>query len=180
MTTAVGSVSAWAPLRVTAFRALWLAVLASNIGTWMQTVGAQWLLVGHSSAPTLVALVQTANTLPVLLFALPAGVLADTLDRRHLLIGVQLCVGALLTMLTATGSMPPSLLLTLTFVLGAGQALTIPAYQALSPSSYRASNCRPPPRSARSAPTWPARSARRSPACSSRTSGSPRCSASTR
>src|SRR5689334_8217992 len=136
MTSAVSTVSAWRPLRVTAFRALWLAVLASNIGTWMQTVGAQWLLVGHPNASTLVALVQTANMLPVLLLALPAGVLADTFDRRYLLIGVQLfqvAVGAVLTVLTATGSMPPALLLTLTFVLGAGQALTIPAYQALIP-----------------------------------------------
>jgi len=136
MTSAVATVSAWTPLRVTAFRALWLAVLASNIGTWMQTVGAQWLLVGHSHASMLVALVQTANTLPVLLLALPAGVLADTFDRAHLLIGVQLfqvAVGVVLTVLTATGSMGPALLLTLTFVLGAGQALTIPAYQALIP-----------------------------------------------
>jgi MFS family permease len=136
MTGAVTTVSAWAPLRVTAFRALWLAVLASNVGTWMQTVGAQWLLVGHSHASTLVALVQTANTLPVLLLALPSGVLADTFDRAHLLIGVQLfqvAVGVVLTVLTATEAMPPSLLLTLTFALGAGQALTIPAYQALIP-----------------------------------------------
>jgi MFS family permease len=130
------TVTAWAPLRVTAFRALWLAVLASNIGTWMQTVGAQWLLVGEPHASTLVSLVQTANTVPVLLLALPAGVLADTFDRAHLLIGVQLfqvAVAAVLAVLTATGSMGPALLLTLTFVLGAGQALTIPAYQALIP-----------------------------------------------
>jgi MFS family permease len=128
--------SAWAPLRVAAFRSLWLALLASNIGTWMQTVGAQWLLVEQSGSDTLVAVVQTASTLPIVLLALPSGALADTLDRRRLLIAVQgflVAVGALLTVLTLTGRMPPSLLLTLTFGLGAGQALTAPAWQAVIP-----------------------------------------------
>ncbi|SBT38273.1 MFS transporter [Micromonospora auratinigra] len=128
--------SAWAPLRNAAFRSLWLAVLASNIGTWMQTVGAQWLLVEAPHASTLVALVQTASMLPVLLLALPAGALADTLDRRRLLIGVQCflaVVGVLLTLLTAADRMPPALLLTLTFGLGVGQALTMPAWQAVIP-----------------------------------------------
>ncbi|MGC4807322.1 MFS transporter [Micromonospora sp. DT233] len=128
--------SAWAPLRIAAFRSLWLAVLASNVGTWMQTVGAQWLLVDQPNAPTLVSLVQTASMLPVLLLALPAGALADTLDRRRLLIGVQsflAAVGVLLTALTAADRMPPALLLTLTFALGVGQALTLPAWQAVIP-----------------------------------------------
>ncbi|MGW4501841.1 MFS transporter [Micromonospora sp. NPDC004336] len=128
--------SAWAPLRLAAFRSLWLAVLASNVGTWMQTVGAQWLLVDEANASTLVSLVQTASMLPVLLLALPAGALADTLDRRRLLIGVQCflaAVGVLLTGLTAADRMPPALLLTLTFALGVGQALTLPAWQAVIP-----------------------------------------------
>ncbi|MGC1214983.1 MAG: MFS transporter, partial [Micromonospora sp.] len=128
--------SAWAPLRVAAFRSLWLAVLASNIGTWMQTVGAQWLLVDQPNAATLVSLVQTASMLPVLLLALPAGALADTFDRRRLLIAVQAflaAVGVLLAALTAVGRMPPALLLTLTFALGVGQALTLPAWQAVIP-----------------------------------------------
>ncbi|MFI6074217.1 MFS transporter [Actinoplanes sp. NPDC051343] len=128
--------SAWAPLRVAAFRSLWLALLASNIGTWMQTVGAQWLLVENSGTDTLVAVVQTASTLPIVLLALPSGALADTLDRRRLLIAVQtflVAVGVLLTVLTLAGRMPPALLLTLTFALGAGQALTAPAWQAIIP-----------------------------------------------
>ena len=82
--------TAWAPLRSPVFRMLWLAVLAGNIGTWMQTVGAQWLLVGVPHAVTLVALVQTADTLPDVLLALPAGALADAFDRRRLLLGLQL------------------------------------------------------------------------------------------
>jgi MFS family permease len=136
MTTEASANSTWVPLRNPVFRLLWLAVLVSNIGTWMQTVGAQWLLVERPHAETLVALVQTAAMLPVLLLALPSGVLADTFDRRRLLIGVQgfqVCVGIVLTALTAAGRMPPALLLTLTFALGAGSALTIPAWQALIP-----------------------------------------------
>ncbi|MEU8659769.1 MFS transporter [Actinoplanes philippinensis] len=128
--------SAWAPLRVAAFRSLWLALLASNIGTWMQTVGAQWLLVEESGTDTLVAVVQTASTLPIVLLALPAGALADIFDRRRLLIAVQVFltgIGALLTTLTVTGNMPPTLLLTLTFALGAGQAVTAPAWQSVIP-----------------------------------------------
>src|SRR5690349_24187228 len=128
--------SAWAPWRIAAFRSLWLALLASNIGTWMQTVGAQWLLVEQSGTDTLVAVVQTASTLPIVLLALPSGALADTLDRRRLLIAVQgflVAVGVLLTVLTVAGHMPASLLLTLTFALGAGQALTAPAWQAVIP-----------------------------------------------
>ncbi|MCU7730957.1 MFS transporter [Actinoplanes sp. KI2] len=134
--SAAASPSAWAPLRIAAYRSLWLALLVANIGTWMQTVGAQWLLVAQSGSDTLVALVQTASTLPIVLFALPSGALADTLDRRQMLIAVQCFlagVGAVLTVLTLAGRMPAALLLTLTFVLGAGQALTTPAWQALIP-----------------------------------------------
>src|SRR5689334_8170105 len=136
VTTAPAPPSAWAPLRIAAYRNLWLALLASNIGTWMQTVGAQWLLVEQSGSDTLVAVVQTASTLPIVLLALPSGALADTLDRRRLLIAVQgflVAVGVLLTVLTVAGHMPASLLLTLTFALGAGQALTAPAWQAVIP-----------------------------------------------
>jgi MFS family permease len=129
-------VSTWAPLAIAAFRALWLAGLVSNIGTWMQTVGAQWLLVARPNAAALVALVQTASTLPVLMLALPAGVLADVFERRRLLIafqGFQFAVGVALTVLTVVGQMPPALLLLFTFVLGCGQALSVPAYQAFVP-----------------------------------------------
>ena len=77
MSTSARAGSIWAPLRVEIFRALWLAVLASNIGTWMQTVGAQWLLVNQPHASLLVALVQTADMLPDVLLAYVGGVLAD-------------------------------------------------------------------------------------------------------
>jgi MFS family permease len=133
VTTTSPPPSLWAPLRVAAFRALWLAQLASMLGTWMQTVGAQWVLVQTPDSAALVALVQVAATLPMLLFALPAGALADIMDRRRLLIGVQLfqlVVGSALSVLTALGLMPPALLLTFTFLLGSCLALTLPAYQA--------------------------------------------------
>ena len=129
-----GKESAWAPLRVKAFRALWLAQVGSAIGTWMQTVGAQWLLVEEPGADSLVAMVQVASMLPVLLLALPAGALADILDRRRMLIGIQVfqaCVAGALTALTVAGRMTPALLLTFTFLIGCGTALSLPAYQAL-------------------------------------------------
>jgi len=115
---------------------LWLAELASNIGTWMQTVGAQWLLVDLRNAATLVALVQTAETLPDLLLALPGGALADIFDRRRFLIGLQwfqVVAGAALAALTLAGQMTPPLLLGFTFVLGAAGAVATPAYLALIP-----------------------------------------------
>jgi MFS family permease len=100
---------------------LWFAVLGSQLGTWMQTVGAQWLLVDEPNAPTLVSLVQTASMLPVLLLALPGGVLADIFDRRRMLIAVQvfqIVVAAAMAGLAIAGRLPPALLLTLTFALG--------------------------------------------------------------
>jgi MFS family permease len=128
--------SAWAPLGQRVFRWLWLGVLISWIGTWMQTVGAQWLLVDEPNAAALVSLVQAAGTLPMMLLALPGGVLADSFDRRWLLITVQaylFLVAILLTLLTAAGLMPPALLLALTFALGVGAAVQIPAWQAMMP-----------------------------------------------
>jgi MFS family permease len=125
--------SAWTPLRIPTFRSLWLAQVGSLIGTWMQTVGAQWLLVEEPGAEALVAMVQVASMLPALVLALPSGALADILDRRRMLIGTQLfqaCVATALTVLTLAGRMSPALLLTFTFLLGCGIALTLPAYQA--------------------------------------------------
>lgn len=130
------SVSTWSPLRIGVFRALWIAVLVANVGTWMQTVGAQWLLVHLPHAAILVALVQTADFLPDVLFGLVGGALADVFDRRRLLIVVQLtmaCAGGALTILTFVGQMPPALLLAFTFALGCSSVFTNPAYQSLVP-----------------------------------------------
>ncbi|MGN6426445.1 MFS transporter [uncultured Leifsonia sp.] len=127
---------ALAPLRVRIFRVLWLAGIVSTIGSWMQTVGAQWLLIEHGSPAAVVALVQTAASAPVLLLALPAGVLGEFLNRRTVLIvvqSVQLAVVLVLTGLTIAGTMTPALLLVLTFLLGACSAVQLPAYQAIVP-----------------------------------------------
>ena len=132
--TRPGLLASLAPLRLQAFRALWLAVLVSNLGTWMQTVGAQWLLVREADAALLVALVQVVDTLPDVAFGLLGGAFADTFDRRRLLIVVNLfltTVGILLTVLTAANAMPPALLLVFTFLLGTASVVALPAYQSL-------------------------------------------------
>ncbi|MFE7558275.1 MFS transporter [Kitasatospora sp. NPDC057500] len=126
--------SAWAPLASRVFRALWIAQLVSNVGSWMQTVGAQWLLVGHDAA--LLALVQTAASLPMVLLALPSGVLADRRDRRSVLVAAQvamLAVTAVLAVLAFAGALTPGPLLGLTFLLGCGTAVMGPAWQAVQP-----------------------------------------------
>jgi len=127
--------SAWAPLRLhPMFRALWIAQFASNVGTWMQTVGAQWLLIDRS--PLLVSLVQTASSLPIVVLALPAGALADVVDRRRLLLGAQAAMflaAAALAVTTFLGVTSPALILGLTFALGCGTALSAPAWQAIQP-----------------------------------------------
>lgn len=132
---AAAPASAWAPLRLyPVFRALWIAQFASNVGTWMQTVGAQWLLVDRS--PLLVSLVQTASSLPIVLLALPAGAWADLVDRRRLLLGAQLAMfvaAAALAVATFLGVASPALILTLTFALGCGNAVASPAWQAIQP-----------------------------------------------
>src|SRR5215207_840716 len=125
--------SPWAPFGRRAFSWLWIGMLISWIGTWMQVVGAQWLLIDAPNAAAVVALVQVANTLPVMLLALPGGVLADSFDRRWLLFTIQVyffVVGALLAALTFAGLMPPALLLTFTFSLAIGAAVQLPTWQA--------------------------------------------------
>jgi MFS family permease len=115
---------------------LWLASLVSNIGAWMQTVGAQWLLVNAAHAAILVSLVQTADMLPDVLFGIVGGVLADTLDRRRLLMAVQAgltVVTAGLAAVTIAGRISPALLLMFTFVIGTGSVVVSPAYQSLVP-----------------------------------------------
>jgi MFS family permease len=124
-----------APFTVPIFRALWIAALVSNIGSWMQTVGAQWFMVEQHSSPLLIALVQSASAAPVLLLGIPAGVLGELLDRRRLLIwvqGAQVLISAALVGLTMAGEMTLALLLVLTLLLGAASAIQLPAYEAIS------------------------------------------------
>src|SRR5882724_8166990 len=84
--------STWDALRVPVFRTLWLTWFASNLSMWMNDVAAAWLMTTLTTSPVLVALVQSASTLPVFLLGLPSGALADILNRRHLLIATQFWV----------------------------------------------------------------------------------------
>ncbi|HEY0524815.1 MAG TPA: MFS transporter [Stellaceae bacterium] len=125
--------STLAPLRHPLFRAVWLTNLVSNFGTWMQSVGAAWLMTAIAPSPDMVALVQASASLPILLFSLVAGALADLHDRRRLLLLAQswmLAIAALLALVTWLGWITPWLLLALTFALGVGSALNGPAWQA--------------------------------------------------
>jgi MFS family permease len=128
--------SALSPLLEPAFRALWIASVVSNIGTWMQNVGVAWLMTSLTPSPLLVALIQTATSLPVLLVGLPAGAVADLIDRRRLLLVTQtwmlLAAGAL-GLLTLANLTTPIMLLLLTFALGLGGAANSPAWQAIVP-----------------------------------------------
>jgi MFS family permease len=128
--------SAWAPLRERSFLLIWSAAVLSNIGTWMHDVAAAWLMTSLAPAPLMVAMVQAAVSLPVFLFALPAGALADLVDRRRLLLLLQVaagCLAAVLALVVATGLITPEILLLATFLLGTTTALGAPAWQAVTP-----------------------------------------------
>ena len=124
------------PLSSPVFRALWLATIVSNIGTWMHDVGAAWLMTSLSPSPLMVALVQAATSFPLFLLALPAGALADIVDRRAVLIGAQiwtLIAASGLAAVTLAGWTSPALLLGFTLALACGAAMSAPAFQASVP-----------------------------------------------
>ncbi|WP_201195539.1 MFS transporter [Pseudomonas fluorescens] len=121
------------PLRYALFRAVWCATLTANICLWMQNVAAAWLMVQFDPSPLMVALVQTAITLPAFLFGLPAGVYADLIDKRRILIVTHawmLAATVLLFLLLLNDQLTPWGLLLLAFSLGTGSAVSIPAWQA--------------------------------------------------
>src|SRR3954454_3523629 len=128
--------AAFAPLRHPAFRMLWIANLVSNTGLWIQNTGAGWLMTSLAPSPIMVSLVQAAAMLPVFLFALPGGALADILDRRLTLIAAQIWIAAagfLLAILAALGLLGAWGLLILTFLVSAGTAVIFPAWAAAIP-----------------------------------------------
>lgn len=130
------STSAWAPLSEPLFRSLWVAAVISYTGTWMQNVGAGWLMTTLTLSPFKVALVQAAATLPVFLVILPAGALADMMDRRRLLLIAQswmVLASAALGILTLFNLVTPVILLSFTFLLGFGAVMNDPAWQAITP-----------------------------------------------
>src|SRR5258706_866502 len=130
------SVSPWAPLGEPLLRSLWVAAVISYTGTWMQNVGAGWLMTQLSTSPLMVSLVQAAAAVSVFFVVLPAGALADMVDRRRLLLFTQswmVAAAAALGMLTLLHAVTPWTLLLFTLVLGVGAVLNDPAWQAITP-----------------------------------------------
>jgi predicted MFS family arabinose efflux permease len=130
------SASLWRPLRSPTFRNLLIADVVSDVGTFMQSVGAAWLMVSLSAGPMYVALIQTASALPFFLLALPAGAIGDIIDRRKVILSTEtwmLLVATVLSGLTIAGKMSPVMLLILTFALSAGDAFETPTWRAVLP-----------------------------------------------
>ena len=127
---------AWSPLRHRDFAVLWSAALVSNIGSWMHDTSAGWLMTTLTTSPAMVAMVQAATTLPVFLLALPAGTLADRVDKRWLQIIMQsamLLLALALGVLVLAGAVTVPLLLAVTFAIGVCTAVLAPAWQAILP-----------------------------------------------
>jgi len=134
--TSAGSTSAWAPLSSPVFRMLWAVWLTANVCMWMNDVAAAWLMTSLTSSPVMVALVQSASTLPVFLLGIPSGALADILDRRRYFMVTQFWVAGVATLLAvviASGGVSPPLLLALTFLNGIGLAMRWPVFAAIVP-----------------------------------------------
>jgi MFS family permease len=128
--------SLWRPLRSSTFRNLLIADVVSDVGTFMQSVGAAWLMVSLNAGPMYVALTQTASALPYFVLALPAGAIGDIVDRRKLILTTEiwmLIVALVLAVITLAGWISPLVLLILTFALSAGDAFETPTWRAVIP-----------------------------------------------
>ena len=134
--SATNPISPWLPLRNPLFRNLLIADLVSDIGNFMQTVGAAWLMTMLTSNTVYIALIQTASALPFFLLALPAGSIGDIVDRRKLILGTEIwmfVIAAVLTVVTFSGTMTPWLLLFLTLALSLGDAVESLTWRAIFP-----------------------------------------------
>src|SRR5689334_19988792 len=128
--------SAWAPFASRAFFWLWLANTVSALGTWIQNTASAWIMTDLAPSPIMVSLVQAAAQLPILLLALPAGALADLMDRRRVLIlsnMLMLVAATALAIFVALGRLDATALLALTALLAVGAALNNPAWAASVP-----------------------------------------------
>src|SRR5580658_8897667 len=130
------SISPWAPLGEPLFRSLWIASVISYTGTWMQNVGAGWLMTQMTMNPLMIGLVQAAGAAPVFLVILPAGALSDKEERRRFLLltqGWMVLASGTLGIMTLTSCVGPWVLLLFTFLLGLGAVMNDPAWQAITP-----------------------------------------------
>src|SRR4249920_1454436 len=128
--------STWSPLALPLFRALWLASTVSHVGSYMTDVGQGWLMSSLTPSPLIVSLLLTAESLPFFALGLPAGALADIIDRRRLLVVTQLAMAVAvgtLAVVTLTGIVSPAMLLALAFALGIATALNDPAWHSVVP-----------------------------------------------
>jgi predicted MFS family arabinose efflux permease len=128
--------SAWRPFRHPVFTVIWTASLAANTGTWMYTAASSWLMTSLSPDPLIVSLVQVAASLPIFLLAIPAGALADILDRRRFLIigeAANTAIAAVFAVLVSLNLVTAAFLLLFTFLISAFGAITAPAWQAVTP-----------------------------------------------
>src|SRR5215472_10551708 len=128
--------SAWDALRYPVFRSLWIATVVSNVGGWMYNAASGWLMTDLNPNPLIVSLVQVANSLPLFLFALPAGALADMIDKRRFILWLEIlttvCSAAFALLVTLHVAIPSGLLW-FTFFIGVLGALETPAWQAIVP-----------------------------------------------
>ena len=123
-----------APFRHSAFTVIWTATLVSNVGGWMYSAASGWLMTSLNPDPLIVSLVQAAASLPICLFAIPAGALADIFDKRRFLIVVETIttvISAVYALIVGLGRATPANLLVFTFLIGAAGAMTVPAWQAV-------------------------------------------------
>jgi MFS family permease len=136
VTHSAATVSAWVPFQHRLFTLVWTATVIANIGGWMYNAAAGWLMTTLTTDPLMVSLVQVANSLPVLIFAFPAGALADVVDKRKFLIVAEASIALLSTLfalLVWRGLVGPQTLLFFVFIIGAAGALTAAPWQALVP-----------------------------------------------
>src|SRR4030095_285424 len=140
------SSSAFAPLKEPLFRKLWGSSFISNIGAWMYNVGVSWLSTTLSASPLIISLMQTASSLPSFLFSYLAGVTSDRVDRRKLIIGIQLTLFAVfvaLIIFTWLGWLNIYLLLVFTFLIGTCTAFVTPVWDSVTPEIVSTENLKP-------------------------------------
>jgi MFS family permease len=128
--------AAWISLRYPVFRYLWIVTVVSNIGSWMYGAASGWLMTSLNADPLIVSLVQVANSLPLFLFALPAGALADIFDKRRLILALEILTtvfSALFAILVTMQLVTPTVLLWFLFLIAALGAIESPAWQAIVP-----------------------------------------------